>query len=162
MGPKVLFFDADGVLNDGTAQANGYCGVTAECVRHFNTILRAVPDLRLVVISSWRYLVHNGSCTLDGLTNLFLVCGLDCFDRIDGVTESDEATCGGRRDYAYLKEHGARIRREQVYSFARAFGVTHFVVVDDLDLGMTEQVMTDGARGLSASDAAEIIRRLGA
>lgn len=157
---STLFFDMDGVMNDGRPQANGYCGVKAECVAHFNSIVAAVPGLRLVVSSSWRYLVHNGSCTLDGLTNLLLVCGLDVYGRIDGITVSEEEMCGGPVSADYLKEHGDRLRREQIYLYAREHGIENFVVLDDRDLGMPEQVMTQGDVGLTAGDAERAIARL--
>ena len=158
---RLCFIDVDGVLNDHERHANGYCGVKAECVARLNELLRLFPDVLLVVSSSWRYLVLNGSCTLDGLTNLFLTHGLDCFGRLHGVTASDEEICGGGRPVEYLKEHGAEIRREQIYRYARAQGAARFVVLDDLDLRMPELVRTEGAVGLTADDverAAALLR----
>jgi hypothetical protein len=154
---KIVFLDIDGVLNDHTTFDNGYCGIKPECVRSLNYILRAIPDLQIVLTSAWRYLVHSGSFNLEGLCYLFLISGLDCKGRIVGITPTDEETCGGEKGWEYLTEHGCRIRREQIRAYVETHGVEKFIVLDDLDLEMPELVQTDEGIGLTAVDAGRVI-----
>ena len=65
VGP-ILFLDIDGVLNGHEQDAHGYCRIQAGPVVHLNRIL-AETEARLVIASSWRYLVHSGAMTLEEL-----------------------------------------------------------------------------------------------
>ena len=85
----IVFLDIDGVLNSHKPHPNGYCGISPECAQRFNHILDKFPDVKLVISSSWRYLVHSGSMTIIGLENLFLSHGLNFKGRIEGITRED-------------------------------------------------------------------------
>lgn len=87
---KVLFLDLDGVLNDHKPQSNGFCGFTPECVDNLNIILNELPDLQIVISSSWRYMIPS-SMTLQGFEYMLLVSGISCKGRVVGSTIRDES-----------------------------------------------------------------------
>lgn len=166
----LIFLDVDGVLNDHNPHPNGYCGMVPHCVGFLKYILRAVPDAKIVVSSAWRYLIPE-AFTLKGFEYLLTMHGgpYDIFkDRVVGVTERDEAACvrlglmeeGSTLDYAWLKENGCRVRAEQIEEYVRQSGNPPFVVLDDLNIGVRNQVQTDGAVGLSALDAVRAVQIL--
>lgn len=157
---KLIFLDFDGVLNDHSHMPNRYCGVRRDCIDELNRILLEVPDAQLVISSAWRYLVHSGAMTVKGFEALMQTHGADCFKRIEGVTETDEATAGCERGWDWLKEHGCEIRRKQIRDYVDSMGGPVFVVLDDLDIGMPELVQTNGLRGLTRENTDEVIRRL--
>lgn len=74
---RIIFLDIDGVLNGHERFGNGYCGIRRENVDNLNLILEAVPAARLVISSSWRYMIQPKSMTLEGFTNLLLSHGVD-------------------------------------------------------------------------------------
>ena len=86
---KYIFLDFDGVLNDHTVYENGYTGTKPSCVRVLNSVLREYPDTKLVIISSWRYLVHSGQMTLKGFESLMLTHGINAHNRVIGLTRED-------------------------------------------------------------------------
>jgi hypothetical protein len=103
---KIIFLDIDGVLNGHVAFGNGYCGIRQENVAELNHLLQEVPDAKIVISSSWRYMMPD-SMNLDGFCNLLLSHGIDGYDtrlvdkkgvrfnRIIGYTLHDEKL-GGR------------------------------------------------------------------
>lgn len=62
MSAPVLFLDIDGVLNhSGTKERlNGFTGIDAGNVAQLNGIVEAVPDLRIVISSTWRQMMTLG------------------------------------------------------------------------------------------------------
>lgn len=181
---RAVFLDIDGVLNGHEKMSNHYSRMRIDCVEFLNLILNSGDDIRLVISSSWRYLIHSGSMNLQGMENLLLTHGVDCHGgRLIGITESDEVTaermgCPSHginempRDewfganarevwYQWVNEHGAFIRGTQIYKFAdERPEIKKFVVIDDLDLDMREQVRTDGEIGLQRADVRRAIEML--
>src|SRR5215468_6996395 len=58
---RVLFLDIDGVLNCRTTRTRvqGMRGIDPRLVRILQGVLTAVPDLKLVLSSTWRLLPEN-------------------------------------------------------------------------------------------------------
>lgn len=78
---RIIFLDIDGVLNDHKRFSNGFYGIRQENVKHLNTLLGLFPDAKIVITSSWRYMINPQSMTLDGFSNLLLCNGVDCLDK---------------------------------------------------------------------------------
>lgn len=156
-----LFMDVDGVLNRHMKHPNGYCGTDPGCVARLNHVIRET-DCKIVVSSAWRYLVLNWSMTVVGLENLFLTHGLDCYQRIAGVTRRDIS--------ATVTDRG-----EQIAEYVSDHGIIRYAVVDDggfendgatwTDLGISAAdhpfVLTVGDVGLTDEDADRLIQLLG-
>jgi len=171
---KLIFLDIDGVLNDHHHYGNHYCRMKNECVMELARILDTVTDAKIIVTSAWRYLLHQGTFTSSGLEYLFCMFGMPyptSYESVVGFTATDEDTCvrlglaekGAALDYQWLKENGELVRREQVYSvLIEDIGCTGFVVLDDLDLQIAEQVRTDGTVGLTRELADQAIAILNA
>lgn len=141
---RFLFLDVDGVLNTERAlMDNGHCGINQNCVRRLNRILRQFPDLRLVLSSTWRYMVINGDMTLRGFEEMLMTHGVDCYNMMHGVTASDEV-------YDF---NGDQVRRRQIEDYVDAHRPRAYVVLDDIDLGMERQIRIVGRRGLQDADA---------
>lgn len=85
---KLLFLDIDGVLNDHTRMASGYCTIHTDKGDLLNQILDAHPDVQIVISSAWRYLVTGGHMTVKGFENMLLTYGLKVFNRVHGVTRA--------------------------------------------------------------------------
>jgi hypothetical protein len=135
MSRPTIFLDIDGVLNRHVPHGNGYCGILPDCVEHLNTILDAVPDAVIVVSSAWRYMVLKCAMTCRGFEYLRLVCGVNFWNRVEGCTVLDEDVAG---------------RAEQIRAYAEKHGAFPFVVIDDIDFAMPEQVKCDPGTGLTA------------
>lgn len=86
---KYIFLDFDGVLNDHTQFENGYTGTKPSSVSVFNQILSEHPQAKIVISSSWRYLVLNLQMTVNGFENLMLTHGINAHGRVCGVTGED-------------------------------------------------------------------------
>lgn len=58
---KILFLDIDGVLNHAKTRERfrGVFGINKKFLRIFNTIIRDVPDLKVVLSSTWRLYKDN-------------------------------------------------------------------------------------------------------
>ena len=156
MTGSIVFLDIDGVLNGHRRDAHGYCRIEAGPVVHLNRIL-AETEARLVITSSWRYLVHSGAMTLEGFSYMLITHGIACHGRLAGVTCRDEEA-GSRGDQItrWLDQYPLRGARSA------------YVVIDDEDAGVTGAghplVRTDGRVGLTHrdADAAIAVLRLGA
>lgn len=141
----LIFLDMDGCLNDHTQLESGFCGVKSECASRLNRILRET-DAEIVLSSAWRYMVPD-AMTLNGFQYLLQTHGVDCNDRLIGVTCRDEELMPrGQQIRQWRNEHG---------------GDRRYVVIDDLDLGISEAghpfVQTDGAVGLTDADVERAI-----
>ena len=141
----ILFLDIDGVLNGHEQDGHGYCRIQAGPIVHLNRIL-AETGARLVISSSWRYLVHSGAMTLEGFSYMLITHGIGCHGRLGGITCRDEEA--GPR--------GAQITRWLDQLPRRGEGPA-YVVIDDDDDGVTGAghplVRTDGRVGLTHEDA---------
>lgn len=148
MDHPIVFLDMDGVLNSHDQHSNGYCGTTPAAVMVFNEVLRQTEAL-IVISSAWRYMVPE-AMTLKGFEYLLLTHGVECKDRILDVTCRDEdLQPRGLQIRHWLNEHG---------------GDRRYVVLDDLDLGITEHghpfVQTDSAVGLRSEDGIRVVEIL--
>ena len=159
---KLLFLDIDGVLNDHERMPNGYCAIKHSCVDALCRILRAVPDLKIVLSTSWRYMMFGDKppMTEKGIEYLLCLFGANYNDvagRVIGKTMSDEEMCemlgiaekDVQLDYLWLKENGTFLRREQILHYVDGCPNEGFVVFDDLDLEMEELIRVDGEVGLT-------------
>lgn len=166
-------FDIDGVLNlDGKKyHNNGRNGIEAHCAENFNYILENVPDLKLVVISSWRYDIINGRMTLRGFESQLMTHGIDCENKIIGYTISDEVLVGDGRTYDYLKQHKDVIRREQILNWVYGPAMRGFppetdtarrwAVLDDQEFDLYDDnwrhIQPDSKVGLTLVGAEQVI-----
>lgn len=157
--PRLLFLDIDGVLNDHTAYANGYCGIQADKVVHLNAILEAVPDLKIVLSSAWRYTLG----TVGSIETLLCCHGVNCGKRVHGLTEPDEKTHGGPMpdfgDRQAWSEIGIRLRAMQIRKYVASVNNGNWVAIDDLPLDIEPQnfVQTNPDIGLTAGVANAVI-----
>jgi hypothetical protein len=149
----VLFMDCDGVLNGHQRHGNGYCGTSPENVANMNAVIEAT-DCLIVIVSAWRYLVHSGAMEVQGLEALLMTHGLNCKDRIIGVTRTDASPDNsdrGAQAIEWLERHDGR-------------DPVRFAAVDDLTLDYllcgTPWVETNGMVGLQDADAEQLIRLL--
>ncbi len=152
---KVIFLDIDGVLNahdwDEAAQSNR---IRHRCVEQLSRIL-GETGAKIVLSSSWRYMIHCGAMTTIGFEYMLRTHGaFGIVHKIVGVTIKDEDTPG------YLgPEHTEgdwEPRATQIRKWLEEHPeVASFVVIDDGDVpGFGERfVQTDGATGLTDADA---------
>ncbi len=160
---SLIFLDVDGVLNWHENCPIAKCG---RIVPHKILQLREViidTGAKVVITSAWRYLVHRGEMNLVGLNWLFRSHGMPA-NCIIGVTRED----GMQRDvydadkpWPITNERGQQIadwRKDNNHE-------GRYVVVDDIDLGITEAghpfVQTVSSIGLTTRHTAMIARILG-
>ncbi len=155
---KVIFLDVDGVLNAHEPfHPDVMCGAFhRDKVELLNGVLRRT-DARIVLSSAWRYLVHRGEMTLQGMDWLLRSHGM-LADRLIGVTRLD--TMGERKNPATGLIEPWPIedeRGQQILDWLAANPVDAHVVVDDLDLGIRAAghpfVQVEGTAGLCKDDA---------
>lgn len=147
---KVVFLDIDGVLNsaDLRSQLAESSSLDPRAVMRLNCIL-VETGARLVLSSSWRYLILSGAMTLPGFEYLLRTHGVakDC---LAGHTCADEDTA----------ERGGQIRRW----LAEHRSVTAWAALDDMPLELGgdgwRHVQTDARVGLTDADATNVIRIL--
>lgn len=149
---KILFLDIDGVLNGHQKLDSGYCGIDPQCAVRFNKILRRYPDLKIIISSSWRYLVLTGQMTLEGFESLLLTHGIRCRGRIMGITRKDN------------KEYETDLRINQIRDYINGFyysGNYKWLILDDMDIDIApvkEHIKIDGLTGLQDEDVDRIIK----
>lgn len=146
---KILFLDIDGVLNDGTRNAAAESSTfDRAAVARLNQVIEATA-CKLVLSSSWRYVIIDGSMTVGGFEFLMRTHGL-AKGTLLGHTCEDEVAPG----------RAAQIRRWLL----RHEPCETWAAVDDHDLGLGEdqwrQVRTNWSVGLTDSDAARLIEIL--
>ena len=148
---KVLFLDVDGVLNseEGWRRDNPstYKYLTRECVDQLARIIRALPDVKVVLSSSWR--LHMSLAEFRGT---LLTAGASI--PLIGDTPLTRMSGGQRGEEIQAWIDGA----DQGV-------VERFVILDDdvFDMGetlMPHVVRTDGKVGLTQEKADDVIRRL--
>jgi hypothetical protein len=145
-----LFLDIDGVLNDRKVQESGCCGIKESMAIRLNRILREAPEVKIVVSSAWRYMVHEGSMTLKGMEYLLSIGGVMAHGRVIGVTKIDD-----------IGESEEQNRKNQIEEWLQEKGDgitnTNYVVLDDLELNMSQQVLVNSYIGLSDQDVERAI-----
>lgn len=139
--------DVDGVLNGHEKHhKTRYHRIDPILAFKFDTFLEK-HDAEFVLSSAWRYLVHGGSMTLLGLQNLFLSHWIDG-RRLVGITRKDTMVRTGMIVRPLENERG-----QQISDYVQANSITNYVVIDDLDMGISRAghpfVQTDGLFGLS-------------
>ncbi len=143
MGQRFLFLDLDGVLR---RSASPLYGLDRDLVANLESLLRAFPDVKVVITSSWRE-----AFSLAELRKHF---SADIAARIVGVTLSSE----DRDDFYRHREVLAYLKR-------KAAPGDWWVAVDDDPLHYPSDapvLLVDPAVGLDVATAAELARRLGA
>jgi hypothetical protein len=161
---RILFLDFDGVLNSSQfnkamimwghrtrgGRIKEFCEIAAS---NLNQILTDVPDVQIVVSSSWRI-----GETLEGLRNILEMQAMVPRERVIGMTPSHylgevNAAQGGT-------DRGLEIQQwlnDHPYD-----GETRFVILDDnSDMAhlMDNLVQTDWDHGLQLSHAKECIKK---
>jgi len=161
---RLIFLDIDGVLNDHTKLASGYCGIQQPQVEQFNRILDAVPDAMIVVSSAWRYMTFRGDMTLKGFEYLLLVHGVKAHERVYAVTETDGAIEQepDHFDADAWRVAGLRCRNQQIRRVVNEnrMRLQGYVVLDDLPLSVPNFVQCEGTIGLRSGDADRAIEIL--
>jgi hypothetical protein len=164
---KLLFLDVDGVLNRHEYDPDVLCGqIHRDKVALLNQILRAT-DAKVVLSSAWRYIVHRGEATLQGMDWLLRSHGM-LANRLIGVTRPD--TMRVEASYSGVPATWPQVneRSQQISDLLASYTVPvlSYLAVDDLDLGITVAghplVLTDGTVGLTEADAARAIELLNA
>ncbi len=156
---QVLFLDIDGVLNDHTKLENGYCGTKPACVSKFNQLLTALPNLKLVISSAWRYMCLRNDASLRGFELLLLTHGVACDGRVIGVTDPDGRVEDEPNHHDKDAWHiaGLKWRARQIRAWVARNDVGTWAAVDDLDLGLPNFVRTKGSVGLTFEDVNQLI-----
>jgi hypothetical protein len=162
---NLLFADVDGVFNRfGPAFSESLSDYNPqfepECVRAFNRIVRET-EARLVISSSWRYLMHNGHLSLYGFQVLLRSHGVR--GEVIGYTRED------LEDEPRWRQIADWMRRpnnpDGAVSKLSGRGFEHYCILDDDPdaFGGRYGVLTKGAVGLTEADAdlaIEILRGL--
>jgi HAD domain in Swiss Army Knife RNA repair proteins len=147
---RIVFLDIDGVLNDNTFDAEAESStLRPAAVERLREILRAT-GAKVVLTSSWRYLITAGAMTVEGFEYLLRTHGLPKGSLV-GHTPCDEELPGrGAQIRRWLEAHGA---------------VDAWVALDDdpLELGADSwrHVRTQRGVGLTAADVRQSIEVLG-
>jgi hypothetical protein len=146
---RVLFLDIDGVLNSrevhDSVPRRGW-DIYPEHVVHLNALLDRVPDLFIVVSSSWRLEYTRGE-----LERELVAAGARVAGRVLGVTPRSGHETRGAEIEDWL---------------AQREGVVGWVIVDDHpdDLApaqLARTVVTTPERGLLAAHIDEAVLKLG-
>lgn len=153
---KLLFLDIDGVLNDHARYPNGYCPIREELVGHLNLILGAVPDLRLVLSSAWRYAFSTAYLAEQTL----LRCGANCYGRFHGVTALDPIPDNAPpyTDKAWWDAQGHLWRVGQINAYVAEHQPSRWAVLDDLPLAVDHLFLCEPDVGLTAEIAEAVVR----
>lgn len=137
---KVVFLDFDGVLNNYKERNFGETFSVASC-RNFNAFVKRVPDIKIVISSSWR--MHG----VEYCKSILEKNGINSDNVIDRTGNEDG------------------IRGNQIQAWLdRNPQVTEFVIIDDeSDMGELRHKLakTNGFVGLTESEVDEAIEILG-
>lgn len=156
-GAKILFLDIDGVLNDHRRHPNNYSPIMAEHVELLNALLKADPDIFIVLSSAWR----TSFTTILAVESLLGCHGVFSKDRIIGICELDPELWHPNHEYANDREYwsvrGIQWRKGQIERFLEAHPGVHYVVLDDLPLGIDNLVQTDPGIGVTTEDMVRVM-----
>lgn len=157
---KILFLDIDGVLNSHDFDHEALSGpIHRDKMELLNKVLK-VTDSKIVISSSWRYIIHRGEATLEGFDWMMRSHGLYA-NRLVGYTRKDHMAVrmqpftGKLEEWPIENERGLEIK-----DWLEGKEIEKYAVVDDLDLGISQLhpfVQTDGKVGLTATNAFDLI-----
>jgi hypothetical protein len=133
---KILFLDIDGVLNSFKNEVEHTCKIDKKLVENLNTILKSVPDLRIIISSSWKMV------GLKELKERF--SGHIDTERVIGIT-SDFAT-----------------REEEILAYVHKNKIEKWTAIDDCPLSLSPEnfVKTCSKNGLTTVKAKEVILKV--
>lgn len=152
----VLSLDIDGVLNSHKTYESGYCGIDAENAQWLNLILKECPKVKLLIHSSWRYMMLTVEMTVRGFEYLLITHGIHCHGRLLGCTEAD-APYEHSKD-TFEADLAERVDQIRGWWLGQEQNGGMIVSVDDLPLNIYHFVKTDGKVGLIEEHARTIIR----
>ncbi len=161
---KLVFLDIDGCLNCHEYDAEVGCGqIHEDKMNRLNVILKKT-NAQVVVTSAWRYLVIRGEMNVIGLDWLLRSHGM-LKGRLQGITQPDTMRVtldynGDPKTWPMTDERGL-----QIDAYLKNTPHGNYVVIDDLDLGITACnhpfVQTNGKVGLQDGHVEHAIRLLG-
>ena len=158
---SLVFLDIDGVLNcHEKGPGETFMGIQPSKAVLFNRLLEDSGSA-FVVSSAWRYLVHRGDMTLDGLDWMFRSHWIHG-NRLIGITREDTMISGPHGPPVAV----ANERGQQITDWLTANNWTRpYIVLDDLDLGISRArhpfIHLMGGVGLMGWDVMHAIERLG-
>lgn len=140
---KLIFLDIDGVLNDWERSWRDVPDYNPEivprCVRALNRIT-CTTEARLVLSSSWRYLITRGHFSLNGFRKLLSSHGVRA-DLIDHTREDIDDEPRWKQIADWLRKPPLKVDR-------------YCILDDDPDaFGGRPGVLTAGGMGLTEADA---------
>lgn len=144
---KVIFLDIDGVLNNKKLQQNRYSTILHTHIERLNTAIK-LTKAKIVISSSWRYMILEKSMTKRGFENLLRTYGF--IGKVIGHTTSDEKISSrGLQILEWMGKHR---------------NINKYVVLDDEDDRITEFnhpfIKIDGSIGLTGRDVDRIVETL--
>jgi hypothetical protein len=147
---KIVLLDIDGVLNDNTLDPEAESStLRPAAVQRLREILRAT-GAKLVLTSSWRYLITAGAMTVEGFEYLLRTHGVPKGSLVGHTPRDEELPGRGAQIRRWLEAHGA---------------VAAWTALDDDPLALGEdswrQVRTQRGVGLTDADVRQAIEVLG-
>lgn len=153
----LLFLDIDGVLNNHRMTQSGYNTIDENKCTCLNYVLRAYPNLKIVISSAWRYMILDGNMTLKGFEYMLLKSGLCCNGRVIGCTERDPHDGIAHDDAERWSQMGLKHRVDQIQTYLEDSGNPPYVVLDDLRLKIPNFIQTFPNTGLDLTHIDRII-----
>ncbi len=117
-----IFIDIDGVLNNHNSFDNGYCPINYSCVKAFNCLLNEWTEAKVIISSSWRYLILSKQMTITGFESMLLTYGLDIHGRLFGYTRASKR---------HLEDDS---RYKEIKDWVEENNCQNWIVLDDLFL----------------------------
>jgi len=157
---KVAFLDIDGVLNkvgdnettETRMRFQSPTGFDAELVDNFVKILKAVPDVKVVLSTAWRVLG-----TTDAFELAFATWGIG----VDIISKTPDLTS---QPPAGVYKRGLEITEWLKQAKVLGYNIDEYVVIDDYkNAGFGHEgkfVLTSHKRGLTSKDVAKAINIL--
>lgn len=143
---KIIFLDIDGVLNtceyDKVAKS---FKIHPDKIERLNSLLKET-DSHIVLSSSWRYFVHNGSMNLHGLEWLFRTHGLEVGRLVDITPPDKEDETRGETITRWIKHHRSdKYIHIESYCIIDDMSINNFLEHEDRFIHSNPQTgLTDG------------------
>jgi hypothetical protein len=170
---KLIFLDVDGVLNRfGPAFSESLADYSPQiepaCVRAFNRIIRDT-EAKIVLSSSWRYLIHNGHFSLNGFQVFLRSHGIrgeliGCTRQDLGTADEPEPRWQQIADWLKVQRVAGRDKNGAIIaSNLQGEPIGRYCIIDDDPdaFGGRPGVQTNGAFGLTEEDSFRAIQILG-